>query len=112
MLHAACAVCQRECAVDSTAHSLAVVHTTSPDSLCTCVENHAAMCAVPRAKLYAFAHADRPETSVLAERYGSVVPAQGSVVDLLVRARDKQTGLSLKAHQIVAQVSNCCAISG
>jgi hypothetical protein len=33
-----------------------------------------------------------------------VVPAKGSVVDLLVRARNKQTGQPLKPHEIVAQV--------
>jgi hypothetical protein len=38
------------------------------------------------------------------EQYAAVVPAAGSVVDLLVRAKDKQTGQPLKAHQIVAQV--------
>jgi hypothetical protein len=38
------------------------------------------------------------------EQYAGVVPAEGSVVDLLVRAKDKQTGQPLKAHQIVAQV--------
>jgi hypothetical protein len=49
--------------------------------------------------------ADRCETQPLAERYASVVPAEGSVVDMLVRARDKQTGQCLRPHQIVAQVS-------
>jgi hypothetical protein len=48
--------------------------------------------------------ADRPETRPLREKYAGVVPAEGSVVDLLVRAKDKQTGQPLKAHQIVAQV--------
>mgnify|MGYP001806807640 CR=1 FL=1 len=49
--------------------------------------------------------ADRPEAQPLAQRYASVVPAEGSVVDMLIRARDKQTGQLLKPHQIVAQVS-------
>jgi hypothetical protein len=43
------------------------------------------------------------------EQYASVVPAAGSVVDLLVRAKNKQTGQPLKAHQIVAQVRGRCA---
>jgi hypothetical protein len=47
---------------------------------------------------------DRPETRPLAELYSDVIPAQGSVVDLLVRARNKQTGQPLKPHEIVAQV--------
>eukprot|EP00882_Tetradesmus_deserticola_P030263 GHRQ01033963.1.p2 GENE.GHRQ01033963.1~~GHRQ01033963.1.p2 ORF type:complete len:489 (+),score=180.62 GHRQ01033963.1:1689-3155(+) len=47
---------------------------------------------------------DCPETRPLREKYGVMVPAQGSVVDLLVRAKDKQTGQPLKAHQVVAQV--------
>lgn len=33
-----------------------------------------------------------------------MVPAEGSVVDLLVRAKNKETGEPLKTHQIVAQV--------
>ncbi|WIA07921.1 hypothetical protein OEZ85_007399 [Tetradesmus obliquus] len=49
---------------------------------------------------------DRPETRPLREKYASVVPAAGSVVDLLVRAKDKQTGQPLKAHQIVAQANS------
>eukprot|EP00882_Tetradesmus_deserticola_P021759 GHRQ01023556.1.p1 GENE.GHRQ01023556.1~~GHRQ01023556.1.p1 ORF type:complete len:316 (+),score=147.96 GHRQ01023556.1:1689-2636(+) len=49
---------------------------------------------------------DCPETRPLREKYGVMVPAQGSVVDLLVRAKDKQTGQPLKAHQVVAQVNS------
>lgn len=48
--------------------------------------------------------AGRRETWPLAQRYASVVPAEGSVVDMLVRSRDKLTGQPLKPHQIVAQV--------
>jgi hypothetical protein len=64
--------------------------------------------------LLLFPAADRPETRPLREKYAAVVPAAGSVVDLLVRAKDKQTGQPLKAHQIVAQVgrqsnSSCSA---
>jgi hypothetical protein len=47
---------------------------------------------------------DRPETQSLASKYAGVVPAGGSVVDLLVRAKDRLTGQPLKTHQIVAQV--------
>jgi hypothetical protein len=47
---------------------------------------------------------DRPETRPLAHMYAGVVPAQGSVVDLLARSRNKQTGQPLKPHEIVAQV--------
>ena len=68
----------------------------------------------PRAvtKIHLSVPADRPETRPLAERYASVVPAEGSVVDLLVRARDRQTGQPLKTHQIVAQVSGqSCSMS-
>lgn len=48
--------------------------------------------------------ADQPETRPLAKLYSDVVPAQGSVVDLLSRARNKQTGEPLKPHEIIAQV--------
>lgn len=37
------------------------------------------------------------------EDYAKRVPAEGSVVDLLVRAKNKETGEPLKLHQIVAQ---------
>lgn len=33
------------------------------------------------------------------------------MVDLLVKARDKQTGQPLKVHQIVAQASTCWVVS-
>lgn len=49
-------------------------------------------------------HTDRPEAWPVREKYANVVPAEGSVVDLLVRAKNKLTGQPLKAHQIVAQV--------
>lgn len=49
---------------------------------------------------------DRPETRPLAQMYAGVVPAQGSVVDLLARSRNKQTGQPLKPHEIVAQVNS------
>lgn len=47
---------------------------------------------------------DKPETRVIRDQYAGVIPAEGSVVDLLVRAKNRETGQPLKPHQIVAQV--------
>ncbi|KAF8072353.1 D-xylose-proton symporter [Scenedesmus sp. PABB004] len=49
---------------------------------------------------------DRPEVAALREKYRDVVPAEGSVVDLLVRAKNKETGQPLQMHHIVAQANS------
>eukprot|EP00878_Enallax_costatus_P020682 GHUV01021871.1.p1 GENE.GHUV01021871.1~~GHUV01021871.1.p1 ORF type:complete len:448 (+),score=109.54 GHUV01021871.1:312-1655(+) len=49
---------------------------------------------------------DCPETRPIRQQYADVVPAAGSVVDLLVRAKNKETGRPLKIHQIVAQANS------
>jgi hypothetical protein len=63
--------------------------------------------AVACARCCAAHPADTPDARPVRERYADVVPAAGSVVDLLVRAKDRTTGAPLRASQIVAQVW-CC----
>ncbi|KAI8468880.1 MAG: cytochrome P450 [Monoraphidium minutum] len=47
-----------------------------------------------------------PESAAVAAQYAGSVPAQGSVVDCLVNAINKETGRPLKAHQMVAQANS------
>lgn len=56
-------------------------------------------------------HADVAETQAIRQEYANVVPAAGSVVDLLVRAKNKETGQPFKMYQIVAQVACWCLFS-
>jgi hypothetical protein len=47
----------------------------------------------------------RPDTKEILDLYADKEPIPGSVIDLLVRARNKQTGEPFKTHQIVAQAN-------
>ncbi|KIZ05238.1 hypothetical protein MNEG_2718 [Monoraphidium neglectum] len=47
-----------------------------------------------------------PSSAALAAKYADSAPAEGSVVDCLVGARNKETGAPLRAHQIVAQANS------
>eukprot|EP00775_Hariotina_reticulata_P005689 gene5689-5927_t len=49
---------------------------------------------------------DVAETQAIRQQYANVVPAAGSVVDLLVRAKNKETGQPFKMYQIVAQANS------
>ena len=49
---------------------------------------------------------DNEHSRKVAAQYASSVPAEGSAIDLLVRARNKETGEALKAHHIVAQANS------
>ncbi|GBF94618.1 thromboxane-A synthase [Raphidocelis subcapitata] len=52
-----------------------------------------------------------PESAKIAAKYAGCVPAEGSVVDHLVAARNKATGAALRAHQIVGQ-ANSVVVAG
>lgn len=43
---------------------------------------------------------------MVADLYKTTVPCERSAIDLLVRAKNKDTGASLKTHHIVAQANS------